>query len=108
MEDDEFTPVLNESELAEGKMKGVSVEGTPVLLIKKAGKIYAYDDRCPHQQCLISHGTIKDTVVICPCHDWNFRIKTGEYTAEPAITLTPFECKVEAGKIWVKVEVNPQ
>jgi nitrite reductase/ring-hydroxylating ferredoxin subunit len=106
--EEEFTQVMNESELSEGQMKGLNVDGTPVLLIKKAGKIYAYDDRCPHQQCQISHGAIKGNVVVCPCHDWNFDIKTGEYTKEPAITLEPFECKVELGKIWVKVEVNPQ
>ncbi|MGD6934961.1 MAG: Rieske (2Fe-2S) protein [Candidatus Bathyarchaeia archaeon] len=106
--EDEFAIALNESELAEGQMKGVTVDGEPVLLIKKDGKIYAYDDRCPHQQCLISHGTIKRDFVICPCHDWAFKIKTGEYAAEPVITLVPFECKVVAGKIWVKVEVNPQ
>jgi len=106
--EEEFTPVLNESELAEGTMKGVNVEGTPVLLIKKAGKIYAYDDRCPHQQCLISGGEIDKLAVVCPCHDWRFNIQTGEYEDEPAFVLTSFECKVADGKIWVKVEVNPQ
>lgn len=102
--ENEFTPVLDESELAEGKMKGVKVQEIPVLLIKKDGKIYAYDDRCPHQQCLISRGAITDTVVICPCHDWKFKIKSGKYTEEPVIGLTVFDVKVEAGKIWVKIE----
>jgi nitrite reductase/ring-hydroxylating ferredoxin subunit len=106
--EDVFTEALKESELAEGQMKGVTVDGEPVLLIKKEGKIYAYDDRCPHQQCLISHGVIRHDFVICPCHNWAFKIKNGEYAAEPAITLEPYECKVVKGKIWVKVEVNPQ
>jgi 3-phenylpropionate/trans-cinnamate dioxygenase ferredoxin subunit len=106
--EEEFIPVLNESELAEGTMKGVDADGTPVLLIKKRGKIYAYDDRCPHQQCQISHGEIDNVSVVCPCHDWRFKIETGEYEEEPAIVMTSFECKVENGKIYVKPEVNPQ
>jgi nitrite reductase/ring-hydroxylating ferredoxin subunit len=108
LEENEFIPVLEESELAEGSMKGVNVDGTPVLLVKKAGHIYAFDDRCPHQQCQISHGTLDGLVVVCPCHDWRFSLETGEYEEEPAITLKSFESKVEAGKIWVKVEESPQ
>ena len=37
---EEFMPVLDEKELQEGKMKRLSVEGTPVLLIKQQGKIF--------------------------------------------------------------------
>ncbi len=35
---DGFVPVLDENELQEGTMKRVSVEGSPVLLIKQQGK----------------------------------------------------------------------
>ncbi len=103
-----FIAVLNESELNEGTMKGVVADGTPVLLIKKDGKIYAYDDRCPHQQCQLSGGELLKSTVVCPCHEWAFKIETGEFTVEPAITLTVFECKVIDGKIYVKPEINPQ
>jgi len=102
--EEEFTQVINESELAEGTMKGVKIKEIPILLIKKDRKIYAYDDRCPHQQCLISRGAITDAVVICPCHDWKFKIKTGKYTDEPVLGLTSFDVKVQDGKIWVKIE----
>jgi hypothetical protein len=40
--EEEFTQVMNEHELSEGSMKGVNVDGTPVLLIKKAGKMYIH------------------------------------------------------------------
>jgi nitrite reductase/ring-hydroxylating ferredoxin subunit len=38
-----FVPVLDENELQEGTMKLVSVEGSPVLLIKQSGQIFAID-----------------------------------------------------------------
>jgi len=104
LEEVEFVPVLNEAELPEGTMKAVSVFGTPVLLIKKVGRIFAFDDRCPHMQCRLSHGTLDGLVIICPCHDWRFSLETGEYEEEPAFRLTSFEWKIEDKKIWVKVE----
>ena len=101
---DGFVPVLEEKELQEGKMKRLSVEGTPVLFIKQQGKIFVIDNRCPHQGCGFSGGTLDGLVIVCPCHDWRFNLETGEYEDEPLIKLTKFEWKVESGKIWVKLE----
>ena len=100
---EEFVPVVEEKELEEGKMKRVSVEGTPVLLIKQQGKIFALDNRCPHQACALSGGTLDGLVIVCPCHDWRFSLETSEYEDDPALKLNMFEWKIESGKIWVKL-----
>ena len=99
-----FVPVLDENELQEGTMKLVSVEGSPVLLIKQFGQIFAIDNRCPHMGCGFSGGTLDGTVIVCPCHDWRFDLRTGEYHDEPAIKLTSYEWKLKSGKIWLKLE----
>jgi nitrite reductase/ring-hydroxylating ferredoxin subunit len=101
---EEFVPVLDEKELLEGKMKRISVEGTPVLLIKQQGKIFVLDNRCPHQSCGLFGGTLDGLVLVCPCHDWRFSLETGEYEEDPLMKLNIFEWKIEAGKIWVKLE----
>jgi 3-phenylpropionate/trans-cinnamate dioxygenase ferredoxin subunit len=100
----EFVPVLEENELQEGSMKLVKVEGLPVLLIKQFGEIYAIDNRCPHMGCMFSGGTLDGSVIICPCHDWRFDLKTGEYEEDPEMKLVSYECKVESGKIWVRLD----
>ncbi len=105
MEDEaEFIPALNENELTEGTMKLVSLEGTPVLLVKVHGEIFAIDNRCPHMSCGFSGGSLDGYVIICPCHDWRFDLRTGEYEEIAEMLLVKFEWKVEGGKIWVKVE----
>jgi 3-phenylpropionate/trans-cinnamate dioxygenase ferredoxin subunit len=104
-EENEFVPVLEEEALEDGSMKLVSVEGVPVLLVKVLGQIFAIDNRCPHMSCGFSGGSLDGYVIICPCHDWHFDLRTGEYEEENAITLTKFEWKIEAGKIWVKLDV---
>ena len=99
-----FLPALEEKELQEGKMKLVRVEGTPVLFIKQSGKTFAIDDRCPHMSCGFSGGTLDGLVIICPCHDWRFNLETGEYEDDPSMKLVSYEWKIEAGKIWVKLD----
>ena len=99
-----FFPALAESELKDGTMKLVSVEGTPILFIKQFGEIFAIDNRCPHQGCGFSGGTLDGAVIVCPCHAWRFNLETGEYDKEPAMKLTKYEWIIKEGKIWVKLD----
>jgi 3-phenylpropionate/trans-cinnamate dioxygenase ferredoxin subunit len=99
-----FVPVLDEKELVEGKMKLVSVEGTPILFIKKLGEIFVMNNRCPHMACGLSGGTLDGLVIVCPCHDWRFDLITGEYEEGPGFKLTKYDLKIKSGKIWIKIE----
>ncbi|MCW4005226.1 MAG: Rieske (2Fe-2S) protein [Candidatus Bathyarchaeota archaeon] len=102
--DDMFFPALDESELTEGSMKLVRVDGEPVLLIRTKGKIYAIDNRCPHMSCGFSGGALDGDVIICPCHDWRFNLETSEYEEDPDMKLLKYEWKIKAGKIYVKLD----
>jgi len=88
----------------EGTMKLIRVESLPILLIKQSGQIFAIDNRCPHMACGFSGGTLEGMVIICPCHDWRFDLKTGEYDQDPSMKLLKYEWKTESGKIWVKID----
>ncbi len=103
-EQDVFVPVIDEKEVQEGIMKLVTVEGTPVLVVKVQGQIFVIDNRCPHMGCGFSGGSLDGYVIICPCHDWRFDLRTGEYEEGKEITLTKFEWKSESGKIWMRLE----
>ena len=99
-----FVSVLDEKELGNGEMKLVIVKDTPVLLVKQNGQIFAFNNRCPHMACGLSGGTLDGLVIVCPCHDWRFNLKTGEYEVEPFFKLTKYDWKIKSGKIWVNLE----
>ena len=99
-----YTPILDEKDLEEGKMKMVRAEGKAVLFIKQGGKIYVIDDRCPHMGCKFSGGSLDGGFVVCPCHDWRFNLESGEYEMQPVYMLTVYPFKVLDGRIWVKLE----
>jgi 3-phenylpropionate/trans-cinnamate dioxygenase ferredoxin subunit len=101
---DDFVPAILENDVVEGKMKLVSVDGVPVLFIKQNGKLYVIDNRCPHMGCGFFGGTLDGSLVVCPCHNWSFDLRTGEYQDDPSMKLTQYEWKVESGKIWVKID----
>ena len=102
----DFVPVLEEKDLQEGTMKLVSVEGSPVLLIKQSSQIFAIDNRCPHMGCAFSGGTLDGFLIVCPCHDWRFDLRTGKYQDEPSFKLTKYNLKIKSGKIWIQLEAE--
>jgi nitrite reductase/ring-hydroxylating ferredoxin subunit len=99
-----WVPVLEANELQDGSMKLVDAEGTPVLLVKVSGQIFAIDNRCPHMSCGFSGGSLDGHVIICPCHDWRFDLLTGEYEEIKEMKLVKHEWKIQSGKIWIKLE----
>jgi nitrite reductase/ring-hydroxylating ferredoxin subunit len=94
---------IEDAELEEGSMKLVNLGDTPVLVVKKEGRLYAIDNRCAHMECPLSAGTLEGFIVKCPCHDWKFDVRTGEFIDAPEIKLAVFQVKIKKGKVYVKI-----
>jgi nitrite reductase/ring-hydroxylating ferredoxin subunit len=101
--EENFKFALEENQLHNNTMKLVRVEGVPVLLIKQEGEIFVFDNRCPHMGCSFFGGTLEGFTIICPCHDWRFSLKTGEYEHEKSFKLVFYRFKISEGKIWVEI-----
>ncbi len=89
--------------MQENSTSVVCPKGLPVLLIKKAGEIYAISNKCPHMACALAGGTLKDYTIKCPCHDWKFDIRTGEFLDAKEIKIPVYEWKLSDGKILIKI-----
>ena len=89
---DEFWKRMSEkailpSDLGDGEMIGVSLEGTPVLWAKVEGKIYALGDRCPHRGFPLHHkGKLDGYTLTCAYHGGQFDIRTGACLRHPTET----------------------
>ena len=65
------------SELTEGAMKEVLVQGREILLARVGDKYYAADNHCPHMGGKLSQGKLEGTVVTCPRHGSQFDLSDG-------------------------------
>jgi nitrite reductase/ring-hydroxylating ferredoxin subunit len=95
--------VIEEKELQENSLNMVFPKGLPVLLIKKAGEIHAISNKCAHMACALAGGTLKDFIIKCPCHDWQYDIRTGEFSDAGEIKLPVYEWRSSDGKIFIKI-----
>ncbi|MCW4045043.1 MAG: Rieske (2Fe-2S) protein [Candidatus Bathyarchaeota archaeon] len=103
MAEDDFVEAIGEGELKEGSMKLVNVAGRGILLVRHGAEVYGVSNRCPHMGCSLANGKLKEYIVTCPCHGWSFDVRSGEYQKAKQIKLLTYECKIQDGKIYVKI-----
>jgi len=104
MNNSSWVLAIEEDKLIEDSMHVAFPKGISIILIKKEGKIYAVSNKCAHMACPLSGGTLVDHTLTCPCHDWKYDIRTGEFLHAKEIKIPIYQWKLDKGKIFVKIE----
>jgi nitrite reductase/ring-hydroxylating ferredoxin subunit len=100
---DDWTDVLAEADLAEGRPRCARVSGVAVLLVRDRGEIRALSDRCSHRGGALHEGEVADGCVTCPLHGSVFALEDGSVRSGPAAYPQPvWETRVRAGRVEVR------
>jgi nitrite reductase/ring-hydroxylating ferredoxin subunit/uncharacterized membrane protein len=100
---EDWTPVAAGVDLADGKPHLADVGGTPVLLVRHDGRVYAIHDRCGHRGCPLSESDVDGHVVTCFCHGSKFDIRDGTLLRGPATVAQPaFDAREVDGRIELR------
>jgi 3-phenylpropionate/trans-cinnamate dioxygenase ferredoxin subunit len=80
------------------------VDGWRVRVATVGGTLYAFEDRCTHDDSPFDDAPIEDSEIICPRHGARFCLRTGAALSPPAYEpLRIFEVRQSAGRIEVRV-----
>ena len=71
-------------ELTPGKMKGVIIGNTSILIANVDGRYYATGGKCTHMGGNLSKGILTGKIVTCPLHGTQFDVTTGKVIGGPA------------------------
>ncbi len=105
----EWTPVIDEGELAEDTPTLVQAADIGLLLYRQDQEVYALSDRCTHRGCALHLGQVNDLKVECPCHGSIFRLTDGGVLKGPATVPAPvYDVRSRDGKVEVRRLVAPQ
>ena len=102
---DRFAPVCDESELEDGKLVGVELEGEDVLVARSEenGEVCAIAATCSHLGGPLADGEREGDVVVCPWHGSRFDLCSGEVLGGPAVYPQPrYETRVRSGKVEIR------
>ena len=100
----EFVRVADAADIASGRMRRVAVAGRRILVCNVAGRFYATDDTCTHEDASLASGSLKGELVKCPLHGSRFNVRTGEVQEDPATeNLRTYAVRVEDGAILIEI-----
>jgi nitrite reductase/ring-hydroxylating ferredoxin subunit len=77
----------------------LDVEGLKIVVIRTPGGVRAFEDMCPHAFWPLSAGTVRDGLIECPGHGWEFRLDSGICVDSPAYCLTPIAANIVGGMV---------
>lgn len=100
---EDWIAALDEAKVKDNWINVAYPNGISILLIKKDGSIYALRNRCQHMSCTLAGGKLEGFVLQCPCHDWRYDIRTGQFLDASEFKLPIYETKSEGGKIYVRM-----
>ena len=99
-----FVPAVKASELTEGTILALEVNGVRVLLAKIGSEVFALSGTCTHEDADLGLGFVIESRVVCPLHLSQFDLRTGQVLNPPATApLRTFNAKIEGGMIFVDV-----
>jgi len=95
--------VLGVGELSSLKPKVVRHEGKQIAIFLSGEKVYACNNRCPHEGYPLSEGTLSDGCVLtCNWHNWKFDLEDGA-TLVGGDRLRRYPAKIETGRVYIDV-----
>ena len=65
--------VASSSELPEGQVQSARVGEDEVVLYRAEGKVRALDPYCSHMGARLCHGGVKNGLLTCPLHGWQYK-----------------------------------
>lgn len=80
-----MTVVASTTDLQPGTATAVTVDGTPVVLVRdEEGTFHALDEMCTHGNVSLADGDVFDCSIECWKHGSAFNLLTGKPTSLPA------------------------
>ncbi|MFN2467503.1 MAG: Rieske (2Fe-2S) protein [Gaiellaceae bacterium] len=98
-----FVAVARADDVAPGTVVTVQADGEAIALARVGDDFYATQNACLHLEGPLGEGRLRQCVLTCPWHGWQFDVRTGENEFDRALVLRTFEVEVEGGEVRVAV-----
>ncbi len=103
----EFVAVAEAADLADGERLFLEIDGTPIAVFNIAGRYFAIDDVCSHDDGPVAEGDLVDHSIECPRHGARFDLESGKALSMPAVVdIAAYPVRVEGEQILIGLPVE--
>ncbi|PCI19450.1 MAG: hypothetical protein COB62_05520 [Piscirickettsiaceae bacterium] len=90
-------------ELTEGALKVMTVSDNEVLLSRFGDKVTCYQNACAHMGMPMDMGEVRDGILICPHHAFEYSLESGECLTAPEVQLHTHAVRVINDRVEIKL-----
>ncbi|NJK66142.1 MAG: Rieske (2Fe-2S) protein [Microcoleus sp. CSU_2_2] len=80
----------------------VQVEGISLILNRQGMNVTCYRNACTHLEYPIDMGKVRNGIITCPFHKFQYKLDTGKCLNAPASALQSYPVKIEGDRIFVE------
>ena len=80
----------------------VTVGDRTVALFRVEGRVFAFENRCPHERNPLADGDIVGDALVCAYHRWRFDLETGACLRGEAPART-YAVEIVGDDVWIDV-----
>jgi toluene monooxygenase system ferredoxin subunit len=97
-----WTDICASIDLAPGEMREFTLpDGSPILLLRTDGQVFACVADCPHQDTPLIDGVLDRAVLTCPTHLWQWDLETGDALGIAELPLPMHAVREADGRVYV-------
>jgi nitrite reductase (NADH) small subunit len=87
----------------EGAAKEFCVRDHTLCVATLHGKPLALDNVCPHRGGPLAEGTVEHGKIVCPWHQWEFDLATGQATQAATVKAIAYPLRLQGDDIMVEI-----
>ena len=99
-----YVKIMPEEDLPIGKSAIIAAGEDEIALFNYKGKYYAVANKCPHRGSPLGEGRIEEGIVICPGHEWRFKLESGANMQNPELFIPTYPVKTKNDNIYIGLE----
>ena len=84
-----------------GQSAEVVADGRIFAVYNVDGVFHVIDGICPHAGGPLGKGTLRDNIVTCPWHGWQFNVSSGQHCLNQRICQTAYAVRIENGRVII-------
>ena len=96
--------VCTVQDLKKGVGYPATIKGKGLALFRHPdGRIFAIDAVCPHAGGPMEEGTMNNSEVTCPLHEYKFDLTSGRCSTDTSLVLQTYPVFIEDNQVWVEI-----
>jgi len=87
-----------------GLGRAFEINGRTIALFRtRGGKVFAFDNQCPHKKGPLSEGMLAGESVVCPLHAFRFDMNTGDCDQPNTCSLKTYPIELRNNEVFIQV-----